>query len=483
MGKRLVGLDYGRGLAIMGLLFTHSIMGSITHWKIDILFDLAGKIPVILVVLLLAPIALLGMMGSLFSFATAICVTLSSIKIHEKGWKYLIQYCVMKMVFAFILKGLEDFWSQICSDYNLFRSGKLEFPTVYIFYWAHTLDDVGFFSWSVPLLVAIVTSIPKMHYYGHMAILTVIAVVLLYFNQYFIEWFKILADFSKEKEFYLFYYLFMKCADGAFAIAQYFPFGILGGAYGLMMSKTRDFKVYWTYTGILSFILFLGFIRFVPFEEDIISRSFGWIKPNCFLFLMGIIQSIAVIICLHFTDNPKRDINKRYSAIKKTAFLRRINCLSLTAYVVDRGYNDLIYRIFKLFFGPGADYDKKSFLWPWYLAVLYMIVCVWVWSIIVKLWEKIEFRFCVESQLSTIMCWLFNQPYNKMDYKTAIYGPINDIQQEIEAMNQSKQDIEAGKEQEIPPSTDIPESNKSSQPVAPDNIPETIVSTAPVIKE
>ena len=95
-----------------------------------------------------------------------------------------------------------------------------------------------------------------------------------------------------------------------------------------------------------------------------------------------------------------------------------------------------------------------------------MIVCVWVWCIIVKLWEKIEFRFCVESQLSTIMCWLFNQPYNKMDYKTAIYGPINEIQQEIEAMNQNQQDVEEGLEQEIPPiMTNVSESIEVSKPV------------------
>ena len=131
-----------------------------------------------------------------------------------------------------------------------------------------------------------------------------------------------------------------------------------------------------------------------------------------------------------------------------------------------RGYNNLIYRVFKLFFGPGADLESKTFLWPWYLAFSFMIVCVCVWCLVVKLWEKIEFRFCIEAQLSAIMCWLFNQPYNKMDYKTAIYGPINEIQQEIEAMNQNQQDVEEGLEQEIPPiTTNVSESIEVSKPV------------------
>lgn len=434
MGKRLIGLDYGRGLAVMGLILCHSIMGAVTNWTPSILFDLAGKIPIILAIFILVPVVFMGMMGSLFSFITAICVTISSIKIRSKGLKYLFQYCFMKIVFAFILKGLEDFWSQVLVDYDMFKRGRIEFPSVSIFYWAHTLDDVGFFSWSIPLLVAAVTSIPKMHYYGHVAILTVLALILLYFNQYGVEFAKILADWFKEKELYLFHYLFMKVADGAFAIAQYFPFGILGGAYGILFTQTRDFSVYWKYTGILSFFLLLGFIRFVPFEEDIIVRSFGWIKPNCFLFLMGIVQAVAMLIVMHFTDNPKRDLQKRYSAIKKTTFLRRINCLSLTAYIAEKAFNKIVYVIFKVFFGPGADFDTGTFVWPWYIAVLYMIVCVWLWCILVKLWEKAEFRFCAESQLSYIMSWLFQQPYNKMDYKNAIYGPINEIQSEIERM-------------------------------------------------
>ena len=106
MVKRLVGLDYGRGLAILALLYIHSIMSSVVHWNMETINDLSNKMPSFLSILLFSPLVVFGMMGSLFSFATAICVTLSSIKIHAKGWKYLIQYCIMKMVFAFVLKVL-----------------------------------------------------------------------------------------------------------------------------------------------------------------------------------------------------------------------------------------------------------------------------------------------------------------------------------------------------------------------------------------
>lgn len=461
MGKRLIGLDYGRGLAIMGLIFCHSIMGGIAGWDTSILFDLASKVPIVLVIIILVPVVFMGMMGSLFSFITAICVTISSIKIHSKGFKYLIQYCIMKIVFAFLLKGIEDFWSDTLTDFDMFKRGRIEFPVAYIHYWAHTLDDVGFFSWTVPLCVAAVTSIPKIHYYGHMAILCALGIVLLYFNEYVLALFETMAKFCQEKEVYLFYYLFMKVADGAFAIGQYFPFALFGGAYGILFSKTRDFKTYWIFTGILSVFLLAGFFRFVFVEKDIVTRSLGWIKPTCFLYLMGIVQAVAMIFVMHFTDNPKRNIQKRYRAVKRTTFLRRINCLSLTAYIAEGAYCKTMYVIFKVFFGNGADTEQGTMIWPWYIVLLYMVVCVWVWCLLVKLWEKAEFRFCAEQQLSVIMSWLFKQPYNKMDYKNAIYGPINELQQEIERMNKETTtvvEIASSPSTEPTVNTDIPPS-------------------------
>ena len=62
-----------------------------------------------------------------------------------------------------------------------------------------------------------------------------------------------------------------------------------------------------------------------------------------------------------------------------------------------------------------------------------MLVCTVLWAFICVLWEKGHFRFSMEYQLSCIMSWLFQQPYNKMDYKSAIYGPVEELKKEMEA--------------------------------------------------
>ena len=85
-------------------------MGQVTGWNSNILFDLAKKTPIVLLILVFIPVVALTLMGSLFSFITAVCVTISSIKITAKGGNLIWRYIVMKMVFAFVLKFLEGFW-------------------------------------------------------------------------------------------------------------------------------------------------------------------------------------------------------------------------------------------------------------------------------------------------------------------------------------------------------------------------------------
>ena len=442
MGKRIYGFDFGRGLAILGVVFAHSFMGQVTGWNTNILFDLAKKTPIVLLILLFVPVVALTLMGALFSFITAVCVTMSSIKITAKGGNLIWRYIFMKMVFALVLRFLEDFWGPFLKDVNIFKDHKFSFPTTSLEYSADTLDDVGFFSWFIPLLVYLFTKIPRLNYRHHMAIFTVLGVVLFQFNDVTIEYCRKLGEWFEKNEFYLFYYFTTKLDNGAFAILQYLSFGMFGGAFGLLFSHTNDYKHYWTYWAILSGIcLVFGLSNLTVEYETFITRAFEWIKPKSFLFLMVCIQSAVMLFFMHLTDNPKRPLEKRYNTVRRTTFLRRINILSLTAYIVEPRFSRTVLMFFKLLFGEGSDREKETCLWSWHVVLLYMLLCTTLWAFVCLLWEKAHFRFSMEHQLSCIMSWLFQQPYNRMDYKSAIYGPVEDLKKEMEA-NKAKETAE-----------------------------------------
>ena len=431
MSKRLVGLDFARGIAILGVILSHSFQGRVSNWDAETLFNLASKVPVVLLIIVFIPIVVASLLGSLFFFITAIGVTISSIRIRSKGTKYVVKYIVMKMFFAFFLKLLEDGWKSIFNYYP-FKQHHIALPQISIHYWSHSLDVVGFFNWSVPLVVLGVTSIPNLHYYYQMAILCIVASVIIYFNDNLLTLFGDLAKWLESKEYYFFYYLVMKIADGQFSLGQYGAYGLLGAAYGILFCNTNNFKTYWKFTWIQSIPFMVVGIPMLFTVPDVLSKIFTWIKPTGYLFLMGGLQSLAMMLALQLNDNPNRPVEKRHSLIRNTTFLRRANALSLTAYISEEFFTQAIYVVFKTFFGPGADVSTHTCFWGWPVVLIYVIVCVILWCMLIRLWEKADFRFSAENQLSAIMSWLFQAPYNKVNYAKTIYGPLNDVKAELE---------------------------------------------------
>lgn len=432
MSHRLVGLDFGRGIGILGVILSHSFQGPATNWDTNVLLDLATKVPLLILIVVFIPIVFASLLGSLFFFITAIGVTISSLRIRTKGTKYVWKYIIMKVVFSFLLKFMEDAWKTILKYYP-FMQGKIALPEIKLNYFSHSLDNVGFNSWFVPLVVLGITSIPKLHYYYQMAILCVISMILIAIKDYSLSFFAHLATWFQEKEYFFFYYLCMKMCDGHFSIAQYAPYGLVGGAYGILFHNTKDFKLYWKFTWILVAIYFAYGIPAICFVPDLPSQIFAWVKPIPYLFVIGGVQCLAMMLCLQLNDNPNRPIKKRYSLIRNTTFLRRANALSLTAYIMEEAFNNAFYIVFKTFFGPGADRENHICLWPWLVVVVFVILCTVMWSYFLVWWEKADFRFSAESQLGAIMSWLFQIPYNKIDYAKNIYGALDDITAEMTA--------------------------------------------------
>ena len=151
------------------------------------------------------------------------------------------------------------------------------------------------------------------------------------------------------------------------------------------------------------------------------------------MIIIMIVEYLFILICCHFLDNPQRSLTKRYTSMKHTTFLRRINSLSLSAFVFSSAMNKKIFTIFQLpfLFGQAIDYEQQQCIWNWPVVALYSFTAVFVGIGLARLWEYMDFRFSIEQQLAIIMQWLFQRPYNKVDYKKNIYGPLQELQDEI----------------------------------------------------
>ena len=70
---------------------------------------------------------------------------------------------------------------------------------------------------------------------------------------------------------------------------------------------------------------------------------------------------------------------------------------------------------------------KKDLLTKLVFVGLYAICTTLVAVGIARLWEFAEFRGSIESQLGWMMQKIFNKRYDKLDYKTNIYGEFEEV--------------------------------------------------------
>ena len=67
--QRIYGFDYGKGLAILGMLLAHTFEAGICDWNHDVEMHYLQRIPK-WVIVIVSPFALVCMMGLFFTFIT-----------------------------------------------------------------------------------------------------------------------------------------------------------------------------------------------------------------------------------------------------------------------------------------------------------------------------------------------------------------------------------------------------------------------------
>ena len=428
MKNRFYGLDNAKGVAILGMVLSHSFMGTIANWNPDILFSFVKKVPIVLLIILLAPITLLSQMGSMFSFISSICVTLSFLNVSKKGWPIVWRYILMKIVFAFLLRGIEIFWNTWTVDFDPFESHKFQFPIVSIPFYGHTLDCIGFIGWTIPLVLYLIRLIPFLQDpRWQVTVLFALCILVSCFSRPLSTFFGIVEDWCKDHQLYLCQYLASKASSGPFQTFQIWAFGLLGACIGVLLHNGLKMKELLHFSYLVLVVCGIAGILFILQIDDFLTELFESFKPEGVMLIMMIVQLYFVIWFLHIFDNPNRPVMKRKIAMKHTCFLRRVNTLSLTAYVLEPFLSKKMYALFQIPFGPAISTEGKEFLWEWPAVALYALCTTLVAVGIARLWEFAEFRGSIESQLGWMMQKIFNKRYDKLDYKTNIYGEFEEV--------------------------------------------------------
>ena len=135
--------------------------------------------------------------------------------------------------------------------------------------------------------------------------------------------------------------------------------------------------------------------------------------------------------------------------MKRTSYLRKLSVLSFTIFILQKWFNKHMLVIFEFFFGQLIDSEKKELLWTWPVIVLFMVVLAFAAIGITELWKHFEFRCSMEHQVNRILLWLFDKQYSKTDYKAIIYGPLKEVQNEIDCGHRDEEPVEGRDERGV----------------------------------
>lgn len=462
--RRIYGIDFGKGLAVAGMLLAHTFEGGVCDWENDIELKYVSMVPLVLKVIL-APISVVCMMGLFFTDLTSMTCTMSMLRAEKKGNAAVMSYLTYRLAFAFVLKGVELVMTCWWEDYGIFDKMTIAIPSAEIETFAHTLDSIGVCGFVVPLTVYLVRRIPgwKDRCSHQVVCLTTIGLLLLLVYNYIADFAMIASEWCFQYDFHFLGMLFSKVGSGPFMLAQCIPFGIVSGALSLIFINKKEWKYAWRFFGIVFSVAIVVTVYFFivtpnPFAEILNER-----KPVFMRFLELSFEMFACVFVFGFTDNEARPLIKRYHLNKNLTFFRRISCVSLSSFIFEGWVSKQLRKVFAIFVGKPYDATTREVYWNLWTVMIFMLVNYAVDLWILSQWERINFNFSCEHLIANILSYLFGRK-EEINWKESndkiIYGPNKQLEAEI-LLNSKLGDDMKGKDGKGVPHSDISSKPKS----------------------
>ena len=433
--KRIYCLDYGRGLAIFGMLLAHTFEAGICNWEDAVELDYINRIPK-WVIVCVSPIALICMMGLFFTFITTMACTMSIVNIEKHGKGAVMVYLFYRLVFGIVLKTLELILKTWWDEFGFFDRMKIELPVTEVTTFSHTLDSIAFCGFLVPLTVYVFRILPyfRESWKRQVTGMTCFSSILLMFSNYVAIFTCWIGDWALKYRFNLLMTLMYKIGTGSFMISQAYPIGVVGGCLSLILLNTSSWKALRIYSGVIAGIAVVVTIFFFIVTPDPFKEVLNERKPCFMRFLELGVETFITVWLSSYSDNPDYPVIKRYKYNRATTFLRRLGCVSLTCFIFEEWVSKQLRKVFFIFFGNPYDAETSKSLWNFWVVGAFMIINFVIDLLIVDVWGKVNFVFSCERLIGAIMSWLFGRT-EKVDWKAnndkIIYGPLRANEEEI----------------------------------------------------
>jgi len=430
MGKRILSLDFIRGLAIIGVVLNHAITYGIMLNE-DNARKLLPKSPLVI----FAPLLIFGTWAGIFALITGI-VNAYQIYLRMKKKENIgkaLQGCLINstliLIMHFIFLGLFNRVGESLTgngyNHSLITGSielqQLSIPSIELFFRADALAMISVSGYFTSFVLWIIWRKGEFHNTKrNVKILLEIGGIMLAISQ--LLWNQLYPVFISSLNKGGLYYIpafFLSFISGTMhcllPYGGYAVFGIILGIYLAEEKSIQEIKRFAKKVGfpliIIGIILIIYHIFTV--EGDLMTYFFKYkmIPPDLYLLNLG----IMIIWFSWFFEKMDYCSDEKHAKIaRKTILIRRFGILSLTLFMVESFWCTLWSYIFHTNFGSFSG-EPDLVMTNFGLNLLFLLIVFGSWFVILKKWEKYKYKYSFEWLMGKIGSKLRKRPSESQD--------------------------------------------------------------------
>ena len=129
------------------------------------------------------------------------------------------------------------------------------------------------------------------------------------------------------------------------------------------------------------------------------------------LMIMVFVTTLLILRYKYSSEKTQEKIMKR------SIFFRRFSMITLTIFVFESIIAVIWAKIFIFIF-------KDPFPFNVFADVLYLFCVISTWYIILRVWERFDFKYSIEWFMMKIISKINGKNSNKLDVKNILYNPL-----------------------------------------------------------
>ncbi len=400
--RRILTFDIIRGVMIAYVIFLHALIQRVFSSDGSQFALVVDRIPIIAIILL-SPLILLSLWGSVFTFISGASTAYSFAQKFGGSSQDLTMHFKKKIsggIALYLIFLIEKFFFSVRimvhpeTTYSLFtgslEQGKFQWPSLLHLTSSSTLESIALTSILISLFLFFLWKKKGMTKARTIKILILVGIFNLVLTSILRA---IMPDPSVSKEYllnnnlYLVYSLYLRLFADRFAHFPVFAFGLFGAAISLSITEPNGkaktnklgLKIAIPSLILFTFHMFNGFDVISGFHEEMVPLPLQYLNIG--------LQIIVTLILLNVFDFRNRPLSKNTQ--KFISAIQKYSALSLTVYVLEPFFSQLWYMLFETMYGGPFFMELPKIL-------LYLETCIIFWWILVKLWDQGKYKFSLE---------------------------------------------------------------------------------------